>query len=164
MIDINDKAPEFTLPDQNNKEVSLNDYAGKWLVLYFYPKDDTPGCTKEACDFTDGLGDFVDLNADVVGVSVDDTESHRKFIAKYNLGITLLSDPEKATHKAYGAWGLKKNYGKEYEGTIRSTFIISPGGKIAAKWSNVQVRAKRKGGEVKHADIVREKLAELQGN
>ncbi len=164
MIDLHDKAPEFKLPDQQDKEVSLGDFSGKWLVLYFYPKDDTPGCTKEACDFTDGLSDFSTLDAEVVGVSIDDTESHRKFIAKYNLGITLLSDPEKIVHKAYGAWGIKKNYGKEYEGTIRSTFIISPEGKIAANWRNVSVRVKRKGGEVKHADLVREKLVELKGN
>ncbi|MCJ7702255.1 MAG: peroxiredoxin [Anaerolineales bacterium] len=164
MINLHDKAPEFKLPDQQDKEVSLGDFSGKWLVLYFYPKDDTPGCTKEACDFTDGLSDFSTLDAEVVGVSIDDTESHRKFIAKYNLGINLLSDPEKVVHKAYGAWGIKKNYGKEYEGTIRSTFIISPEGKIAASWRNVSVRVERKGGEVKHADLVREKLVELKGN
>jgi peroxiredoxin Q/BCP len=163
MIEIMDKAPDFKLPDQNDQEVSLRDYAGKWLVLYFYPKDDTPGCTKEACDFTDGMGDFTGINASVVGVSADDTASHRKFIAKYNLGLTLLSDPEKVVHKAYGTWGLKKNYGKEYEGTIRTTFIIAPDGTIAAKWSNVKVRAEQKGVEVKHADLVREKLMELQG-
>jgi peroxiredoxin Q/BCP len=162
MIKINDNAPEFKLLNQDDESVSLKDFAGKWLVLYFYPKDDTPGCTKEACDFTDGLADFSALDATVIGISVDGTESHRKFIAKYNLGIPLLSDPEKTVHKAYGAWGLKKNYGKEYEGTIRSTFIISPDGKVSAKWSNVLVRAKRKGGEVKHVDLVREKLAELQ--
>jgi peroxiredoxin Q/BCP len=162
MVDLNEKAPDFTLVDQDEVEVSLTDYAGKWLVLYFYPKDDTPGCTKEACDFTDGLGDFAAIDAVVVGVSGDSPASHRKFIAKYNLGLKLLSDPDKAVHKAYGAWGLKKNYGREYEGTIRSTFIISPEGLIAEKWHNVRVRSKRKGGEVKHADLVRERLAELQ--
>jgi peroxiredoxin Q/BCP len=163
MLEIKAKAPDFNLLDQDDQTVSLSDYAGKWLVLYFYPKDDTPGCTKEACDFTDGLADFATIDADVVGVSPDSTESHRKFIAKYNLTLTLLSDPEKAALKTYGAWGLKKNYGKEYEGVIRSTFIIAPDSTIAAKWANVQVRAKRKSGEVKHADIVREKLVELQG-
>jgi len=163
MPEINDKAPEFSLLDQNDQNVSLSDFAGKWLVLYFYPKDDTPGCTKEACDFTDGLADFAAIDADVVGVSPDSTESHRKFIAKYNLSLTLLSDPEKAALKAYGAWGKKKNYGKEYEGVIRSTFIIASDGTIAAKWSNVRVRSKRKSGEFKHADLVREKLVELQG-
>ena len=163
MLEIGDKAPNFELLNQDDQTVSLSDFAGEWLVLYFYPKDDTPGCTTEACDFTDGLADFSTLNTTVVGVSADDTESHRKFIAKYNLGVTLLSDPEKTTLKAYGAWGLKKNYGKEYEGTIRSTFIISPDGAVAAKWNTVQVRAKRKDAEVKHADLVREKLAALQG-
>ena len=163
MISINDKAPEFNLLNENDEQISLADFAGQWLVLYFYPKDDTPGCTKEACDFTDALDEFKGLNASVVGVSADSIQSHQKFIQKYRLGITLLSDPDKIVHKAYGAWGLKKNYGKEYEGTIRSTFIINPEGIIADKWSNVRVRSKLKDGESKHADRVREKLAELQG-
>lgn len=162
MVELNQKAPGFTLMDQDENEVTLSDYEGMWLVLYFYPKDDTPGCTTEACDFTDGLGDFAAIDATVVGVSGDSPESHRKFIAKYNLGLTLLSDPDKTVHKTYGAWGLKKNYGKEYEGTIRSTIIISPDGLVAEQWHNVKVRSKRKGGEVKHADLVRERLAELQ--
>lgn len=162
MIDVKDKAPEFSLLNEKNEMVSLSDFAGQWLVVYFYPKDDTPGCTKEACDFTDALDAFKGLNADVVGISADSIESHQKFIQKYRLGITLLSDPDKVAHKAYGAWGLKKNYGKEYEGTIRSTFIVDPEGHIAAKWSNVRVRSKTKAGEGKHADKVREKLAELQ--
>ena len=162
MIEIGDKAPEFTLLNQDDKKVSLIDFAGKWLVLYFYPKDDTPGCTTEACDFTDGLADFSNLDAAVVGVSGDSTESHRNFIAKYKLAIPLLSDPERVVHKVYGAWGLKKNYGKEYEGTIRSTFIISPSGQIAAKWNNVNVRVKRGDNEVKHANLVQEKLTELR--
>ena len=163
MISINDKAPEFNLLNENDEQISLADFAGQWLVLYFYPKDDTPGCTKEACDFTDALDEFKGLNASVVGVSADSIQSHQKFIQKYRLGITLLSDPDKIVHKAYGAWGLKKNYGKEYEGTIRSTFIINPEGIIADKWSNVRVRSKLKDGESKHADRVRETLAELQG-
>ena len=162
MIDINDKAPDFRLLNQDDDEVLLSDYAGKWLVLYFYPKDDTPGCTNEACDFTDGLADFSAIDAEVVGISPDSTESHRKFIAKYNLGLTLLSDPQKKVLQAYGAWGTKKMYGKEVEGVIRSTFIISPDRNIAAKWNNVRVRSKRKGKVVKHADLVREKLLELQ--
>lgn len=162
MLKIKDKAPSISLLNQDDQEVSLEDYAGKWLVLYFYPKDDTPGCTNEACDFTDGLGDFARIGAEVVGISPDSTESHRKFIAKYNLGLTLLSDPEKETLKAYGAWGTKKLYGKEFEGVIRSTFIIAPEGTIAAQWNNVKVRSKRRGQEVKHADLVREKLLELQ--
>ena len=162
MLNIGDKAPNFTLPDENGKMVSLNDYAGKWLVVYFYPKDDTPGCTKEACDFTDNRNEFAGLNAEVVGISRDDVDDHQKFIAKYDLNLTLLSDPGHAVHEAYGAWGTKINYGKEIVGVIRSTFIISPVGEIAALWKKVSVRVKRKSGEVKHANKVKEKLAELQ--
>ena len=162
MLTTGQKAPDFNLPNQEDKPVSLSDFKGEWLVLYFYPKDDTPGCTKEACDFTDELDDFTALGTTILGVSADSTESHRKFIKKYAIGIHLLSDPGNTVHKAYGAWGLKKNYGKEYEGTIRSTFIISPQGKIAATWRNVKVRAKRKSGEIKHVNQVKEKLAELQ--
>ena len=163
MLKVGDKAPDFELVNQDDEPVSLSDFSGEWLVLYFYPKDYTPGCTKEACDFTDEIDDFQALNATVLGVSGDSTESHRKFIKKYRLGIHLLSDPEHAVHKVYGAWGLKKNYGKEYEGVIRSTFIISPDGEIAADWRKVRVRSKRKSGEVKHASLVREKLIELKG-
>lgn len=162
MIDVKDKAPEFSLLNEKDELVSLADFSGQWLVVYFYPKDDTPGCTKEACDFSDALDEFKGLNASVVGISADSIESHQKFIQKYRLGITLISDPDKVAHKAYGAWGLKKNYGKEYEGTIRSTFIVNPEGVIAAKWSNVRVRSKTKAGESKHADKVRDKLAALQ--
>jgi len=161
MLNIGDKAPAFTLPDENGKMISLSDCAGKWLVVYFYPKDDTPGCTKEACDFTDNENDFAGLNADVVGISRDDAAKHQKFILKYNLGVTLLSDPDHAVHEAYGAWGIKKNYGKEIVGVIRSTCIVSPEGEIVALWRKVSVRVKRKSGEVKHADKVKEKLAEL---
>ncbi|MFV1977481.1 MAG: peroxiredoxin [Candidatus Scalindua sp.] len=162
MIKVGEKAPDFRLLNQNDDEVSLSDYSGKWLVLYFYPKDNTSGCTKEACDFTESIKDYEDLDAIILGVSPDSTESHRKFIEKHNLYITLLSDPDKKVHKAYGAWGLKKNYGKEYEGVIRSTFIISPGGKIADAWSKVKVRVKRTDDEVRHVDIVKQKLKELR--
>ena len=162
MLNIGDKAPSFTLPDENGKMVSLSDYAGKWLVVYFYPKDDTPGCTKEACDFTDNRNEFAGLNAEIVGISRDNADAHQEFIAKYNLNLSLLSDPDHAVHEAYGAWGTKINYGKEILGVIRSTFIISPDGEIAALWKKVSVRVKRKSGEVKHANKVKEKLAELQ--
>jgi len=157
------KAPDFKLKNQNDKDISLKNYAGKWVVLYFYPNDNTPGCTKEACDFTDSLKNYEKLNAVVLGVSPDSTESHRNFIKAYNLKIDLLSDPDKKTHKAYGAWGKKTNYGKEYEGVIRSTFIKSPEGKIAEAWSNVKVRVKRKSGEIRHVNIVKERLKELRG-
>ena len=162
MIATGTEAPEFCLQNQDDKEVSLKDNSGKWIVLYFYPKDNTSGCTKEACDFTETFNDYKKLNATVLGVSPDSTESHRRFIEKQGLGITLLSDPDKKVHKAYGAWGLKKNYGKEYEGVIRSTFIISPDGKIAEAWSKVKVRVKRKGGEARHVDVVKERLKKLQ--
>ncbi|MBT3313615.1 MAG: thioredoxin-dependent thiol peroxidase [Anaerolineae bacterium] len=162
MLNIGDKAPNFNLPDENGKVVSSSDYEGKWLVVYFYPKDDTPGCTKEACDFTDNRNEFAGLNAEVVGISRDDADAHQKFIAKYDLNVTLLSDPDHAVHEAYGAWGTKVNYGKEIVGVIRSTFIVSPDGEIAALWRKVSVRVKRKSGEVKHADKVKEKLTELQ--
>jgi len=162
MLEIGMKAPDFNLKDQNNNYINLTDYQDKWLVLYFYPKDNTSGCTKEACDFTDLRKDYSQLDAEIIGISPDSIESHKKFISKHNLEITLLSDTEKEIMKAYGAWGLKKNYGKEYEGIIRSTFLISPEQKIAAVWSKVKVRVKRKSGEVKHAQIVKEKLAELK--
>ena len=171
MVETGTKAPNFSLKNQDDKEVSLKDNKGKWRVLYFYPKDNTSGCTKEACDFTESLKDYKKLNAVIMGVSPDSTESHRKFIEKQSLDITLLSDPDKETHKAYGAWGMKKNYGKEYEGVIRSTFIISPEGKIAEAWSNVKVRVKRspdkrrrgqEDGETRHVDVVKERLKELQ--
>ncbi len=163
MLNIGDKAPDFRLRNQDDEEISLADFTGEWLVIYFYPKDDTPGCTKEACDFTDELDDYLSLQSTVIGVSADSIQSHQKFIQKYRIGIVLLSDPDKNVHKAYGAWGMKKNYGREYEGTIRSTFIISPEQNIAAVWKNVRVRTKRKAGEVKHASLVREKLIELRG-
>ena len=162
MIKTGTKAPEFCLKNQDDKDVSLGDYASKWIVLYFYPKDNTSGCTKEACDFTDSLKDYKKLKAVVIGVSPDSTASHRNFIEKQSLGITLLSDPDKKVNKAYGAWGMKKNYGKEYEGVIRSTFIISPEGEIAESWNKVKVRVKRKDGEVRHVDVVKERLKELQ--
>ena len=163
MLEVGDKAPDFRLPNQNDDPVSLSDFAGKYLVLYFYPKDNTSGCTKEAKDFTDLLEAFGQLNAAVIGIGRDSTQSHRNFIEKHNLRLTLLSDPEASVHKAYGAWGLKKQYGKEREGVIRSTFIISPEGDVAALWRNVRVRSKTKSGESKHADKVRAKLEALQG-
>ena len=164
MIKTGKKAPAFKLPNQDDKIISLKDFAGKWIVLYFYPKDNTSGCTKEACDFTDSLKSYEKLNAVILGVSPDSTESHRNFIKKRSLKIDLLSDPDKKVHKAYGAWGKKKNYGKEYEGVIRSTFIISPDGKVVETWTNVKVRVKRKDEENKHVDVVEERLKELQNN
>ncbi len=162
MLEIGEKAPEFSLKDSEGRDVRLSDFKGKWIVLYFYPRDNTSGCTKEACDFTELLPRFKDSGAIVLGVSPDTPESHKKFAEKHNLQVVLLSDPQKEVLKAYGAWGKKKNYGREYEGVIRSTFLIDPDGKIAWKWKNVRVRTKRKGQEVRHADQVLEKLESLQ--
>jgi len=160
-LEIGDLAPDFTLKDHAENEVSLSDFKGKWIVLYFYPKNNTSGCTKEACDFTSMLPDFSKMNAVVIGISPDSPKSHENFIKKHNLKIVLLSDPDKEVLKAYGAWGKKKNYGREYEGVIRSTFLIDPDGKIAYKWKNVRVRTKKKGKEITHAQVVKEKLKEL---
>lgn len=149
------KAPAFTLLDQNDQKVALKDLSGKWTVLYFYPKDDTPGCTTEACDFTDGLKGFEKLKATIYGVSPDSTESHRKFIAKYKLKVNLLSDPDKKVLAKYGTWGIKKLYGKEHMGVIRSTFLIDPSGTIAHAWYSVKAAG--------HAEKVKEKLSALAG-
>jgi len=162
MLEIGQDAPEFSLPNQDDVEISLKVFKGKWIVLYFYPKDNTPGCTNEACDFTETVPEFEDMDAVIIGVSPDSTKSHRNFIDKKNIDITLLSDSDKSVHKVYGAWGMKKNYGKEYEGVIRSTYIISPEQKIVAKWGGVKVRVKRKDGEIRHADVVKKRLKELQ--
>jgi peroxiredoxin Q/BCP len=151
---LNIKAPEFCLPNQDETEICLRDLKGKWVILYFYPKDNTPGCTTEACDFTNELEEFEELDAVILGVSPDSPKKHRNFIEKKDLKITLLSDENKEVLKAYDAWGLKKNYGREYEGVIRSTFIISPDGEIVAKWRNVRVKG--------HVEKVKEKLKKLQ--
>ncbi len=151
---IGKKAPEFCLKNHEEKEYCLKDFKGKWIVLYFYPKDNTSGCTKEAIEFTEKKGDFDKLGAVIIGISKDSPKSHTKFIEKHNLGILLLSDEEHKILEAYGAWGLKKNYGKEYYGTIRSTFIIDPELTIRAQWKNVRVKG--------HVDKVLEELRKLQ--
>lgn len=128
------QAPDFSLKDSDGKVHSLADYAGKWLVLYFYPKDDTPGCTTEACAMRDSRDELTDLGAEVIGVSRDDAASHDKFKAKYNLNFTLLSDPEHEAMEAYGAWG-KNRFGKM--GVLRKTFIISPEGQVVKAYGRV---------------------------
>jgi thioredoxin-dependent peroxiredoxin len=153
-ITVGGKAPGFALPDQDGKATRLADFAGSWVVLYFYPKDDTPGCTTEACEFTDGIEAFGSLDAVVLGCSPDTPESHRKFIAKHDLRITLLSDTGRTVMKAYGAWGQKSMYGRTKMGVIRSTLLIDPRGKVAYHWPNVKAAG--------HAEKVREKLAELR--
>jgi peroxiredoxin Q/BCP len=162
-IEEGSRAPDFSLPDSQEKEISLKDFQGNWLVLYFYPKDNTSGCTQEALDFNDLRGEFEKLGARILGISPDSSASHRKFAEKHGLAFPLLSDPEKSVLQIYGAWGTKKNYGKEYQGVIRSTFLISPEGIIKGLWRNVKVRTKRKTCEVLHAATVLEKLQTLQG-
>lgn len=155
MVTLESTAPEFCLPNQDDVEICLRDLRGKWIVLYFYPKDNTPGCTTEACDFSEAAPDFSTLNAIIIGVSADSTKSHRGFIEKKDLSITLLSDESTSMMQDYGVWALKKNYGKEYMGIVRSTLIINPDGIIKAIWKNVKVK--------EHARIVKEKLEALQG-
>ena len=131
------KAPLFTLDDQNGNNVSLSDFRGQKVVLYFYPKDNTPGCTKEACSIRDNMPDFSRLNVKILGVSRDSGESHRKFIEKQNLNFTLLSDPEHKVMEEYGAWGEKTLYGKKSMGVIRSTFVINEDGVIEKVYKKI---------------------------
>lgn len=132
------KAIDFSLPDQNGKVHSLSSYKGSWVFLYFYPKDDTPGCTKEACGFRDSLNDLKKHNVFVLGVSADSVSSHQKFAKKYNLNFPLLSDEKKEIIKAYGAFGKKKFMGKEFEGILRISFLINPKGEIVKKYDKVK--------------------------
>ena len=125
-----DPAPLFESVDQEGKKISLGDYRGKKVVLYFYPKDDTPGCTAEACDLRDNYQDFLDRGFEILGVSADDTKSHQKFISKYDLPFRLISDVDRKLLEAYGAWGEKKMYGKSYMGILRKTFVIGSDGII----------------------------------
>jgi thioredoxin-dependent peroxiredoxin len=135
-------APDFNLTDAGGKSVSLADFAGKNVVLYFYPKDDTPGCTKEACGFRDLWKDIQKTGTVVLGVSADSGESHQKFATKYKLPFTLLSDPDRKTMKTYGAYGEKMMYGKKTVGVIRSTVLIGPDGKVRKHWARVADAAK----------------------
>ena len=149
-MNIDRSAPEFTANDRDGKSIQIGDFTGQWLVLYFYPKDLTPGCTTQAIDFTSQLSQFQALNTQVVGISPDSIASHDKFIKKHGLEISLLSDPEHQIAEAYGVWQLKKFMGKEYMGIIRSTFLIDPDGKIVKIWSKVKVK--------NHAEIVLEEV------
>lgn len=135
---IGQKAPAFRLPDQAGVLHALSDYAGSWVILYFYPKDDTPGCTKEACTFRDTLPKFKKMDAVVFGVSVDSVKKHAKFAEKYELPFTLLSDEAKEMVNAYGVWAKKKFMGREYMGTMRMSFLIDPKGKIAKIYETVK--------------------------
>ena len=130
-------APDFTLEDADGKEVSLGDFRGRYVVVYFYPRDDTPGCTKEACGFRDLHDEIRARGAEVLGVSPDDGAAHRKFAEKYDLPFTLLCDPGKEVMEPYGAWGEKTMYGKKTVGVIRSTVIVGPDGTVAKRWRRV---------------------------
>jgi len=134
-----DVAPDFELPSSLGKPVRLSSFRGKNVVLYFYPQDDTPGCTREACAFRDNLPKFKGMDAVILGVSKDSLESHRKFIDKYSLNFTLLSDQELKAHKLYDTWRLKNNYGRTYWGTERSTFVIDGKGRIKKIFRKVRV-------------------------
>ncbi len=150
MVEVGKKALNFCLPNQDEVEICLRDLKGKWVVLYFYPKDNTPGCTTEACEFTQELPKFEELNAVILGVSPDSSKKHRNFIQKKNLKITLLSDEEKKTLQEYGVWQLKKMCGREYMGVVRTTYLINPDGIVADRWEKVKVKG--------HVEEVRKKL------
>jgi peroxiredoxin Q/BCP len=136
-----DKAPDFTANDQNGNAVSLSDFKGKTVILYFYPKDDTPGCTAEACDFRDNYQSLLGKGYQVIGVSTDDEKSHKKFVTKHNLPFPLISDTDHHVVEAYDVWGEKNMYGKKYMGTIRTTFIINPDGIIQKVIDKVDTKA-----------------------
>ena len=154
-IETGAEAPGFCLPDQKGEEVCLESLRGRWVVLYFYPKDNTKGCTLEAIDFTMKKDRIEGMGATVLGVSPDSVESHQGFCDKHGLTITLLSDPGHGVLEAYGVWRLKRMYGREFLGVVRSTFLVDPEGRIAHAWKRVKV--------ADHVEAVIEKLAELQG-
>ena len=139
LIDPGKKAPSFSLPDQEGKKHSLADYAGKPVVLYFYPKDDTPGCTKESCAFQDNLPKFKKSKAAVLGMSVLNSASKARFAAKYGLEFPLLADEDHAVMEKYGVWQEKSMYGKKYMGVARTTYLIGPDGKVVKRWDGVKV-------------------------
>jgi peroxiredoxin Q/BCP len=153
MVEVGEEAPDFCLPNQDVEEICLRDFEGSWLILYFYPKDNTPGCTTEALDFSSKIYEFEALGATVIGVSPDSVKRHQNFIAKKGVKITLLSDEDKRVCSLYGVWQLKKSYGKEYMGVVRSTFLINPEGKIVHKWERVRVKG--------HVDKILKRLKEL---
>lgn len=139
MLNVGEKAPDFNLADEGGKKIALSDFAGQKVVLYFYPKDDTSGCTKEAIGFTEHKKKFESQKVKILGVSKDSVESHQKFCDKYQLKITLLSDPDGKMLEKYGVWQEKMNYGKKYMGIVRTTYLIDEKGKVAKVWKNVKV-------------------------
>lgn len=138
ILEAGNQAPDFELQDSQGDLRKLSDYAGQTIVVYFYPKDDTPGCTKEACSFRDSYHDFKVAGVEVIGISPDSVKSHSKFSEKHDLPFILLSDPEHKVCEAYGVWGLKKFMGREYYGVLRTTFVIGPDGKIKKVFKNVK--------------------------
>jgi peroxiredoxin Q/BCP len=153
-LKIGNKAPAISLENQDGQKVRLADFAGKWLVLYFYPKDNTSGCTTEAIDFTRLLADFKKKKATVAGVSPDSVKSHQNFCNKHDLGVTLLADPDKTALEKYGVWQEKSMYGKKYMGVVRTTVLIDPQGRVREVWEKVKVAG--------HANEVLNRLSELQ--
>ena len=153
LIEPGRKAPAFALKDQSGATHKLADYAGRPVVLYFYPKDDTPGCTREACDFRDRLPAFGKSHAAVLGISILDEKSKAKFAAKYGLTFPLLADPEHGVAEQYGVWQEKSRYGRKYMGIARTTYLIDRAGRVAKRWDNVKVDG--------HADAVAEALTSL---
>ncbi len=138
VIEPGQAAPDFSLEDQKNQVQTLKGFRGQWVVLYFYPKDDTPGCTVEACRFRDSSAEFTKRGAVVLGVSPDDAKSHGKFVNKFSLPFPLLADTEKKACQAYGVWQEKSMYGRKYMGVARTTYLIDPKGKVAARWDKVK--------------------------
>jgi peroxiredoxin Q/BCP len=153
-IGVGSEAPGFCLPNQDGETVCLDSFRGQWVVLYFYPKDNTKACTLEALDFTLNKSEFEEIGAVVLGVSPDSVKSHQSFCQKHDLTITLLSDPEHEALEKYGVWQLKKMYGREYHGVVRSTFLVDPDGKLAHEWRKVRVKG--------HVEAVKEKILELK--
>ena len=139
LVEVGRKAPAFSLKDQSGSVRRLADFAGRPVILYFYPKDDTPGCTKEACEFTDHLPRFKSSKAAVLGVSILDEKSKARFADKYKIGFPLLADPEHEVAEKYGTWQKKTRYGRSYMGIVRTTFLIDGDGKVAKRWDNVKV-------------------------
>lgn len=155
-LKVGQTAPDFTLSDQFGKEHRLSSYRGKWVLVYFYPKDDTPGCTKEACGIRDRFSEFQKIQAVVLGISADSVESHKKFFNKFKLPFPLLADDQKKVVQAYGVWGEKRFMGKTYMGISRSSFLIDPNGKIAKIYPKVKPE--------EHAEEILRDLAQLGAN
>lgn len=140
MVEVGQTAPDFEAKDQNGEIITLSQYKGKKVVLYFYPRDNTPGCTAQACDLRDNIEQLADNGYQVIGVSTDSEAKHRNFIEKYELPFPLIADTDNAVHELYGTWQLKKNYGKEYMGTVRTTFIIDEQGKVSEVIAKVKTK------------------------